>query len=330
MKDRRSFLKVMAAATAGVMVPFRSANGMEYVPSDRFSELLPLRILGSTNEKVTMLGLGGSHVGRLDEKTTERVIETAIEGGIRFFDNAESYRGGAEEKYGKYLTPKYRDVSFIMTKTRARDGVSAQQHLDESLRKMKTDYVDLWQIHNLTSVEDVDARIAADILEVFSRAKESGKVQYLGLTGHADYRALQHMLDQTDILETCQMPINCFDPNYKSNINNVLPMLLERKMGVIAMKSLSNGGFFGGSQHFEPGVDPKIIPEIASVEEAFSFVWSLPVSVLITGPDDVDMLTEKINVAKSFRKMTIDERSELVARVADSGLDGKKVEFYKR
>ena len=331
MKDRRSFLKVMAAATAGIMVPFRSANGMEYVPRDRFGELLPLRTLGATNEKVTMLGVGGAHIGRMDDKTSEKVIEAAIEGGIRFFDNAESYtKGVAEERYGKYLVPKYRDVSFIMSKTRATDIKTALEHLDVSLRRMKTDYIDLWQIHTLFSVEDAQTRIEGDILEAVSRAKESGKVRYIGVTGHADYKAIQHMLSQTDILQTFQMPRNFGEPNYKSYINNVLPMLVERKMGVLAMKTLSNGGFFGGTRHFEAGVDPRIIPEIASIEEALSFVWALPVSVLITGAADVDMLKEKMAIARSFKAMTEEDRTELVTRMADAGLDGKKVEFYKK
>jgi len=165
---------------------------------------------------------------------------------------------------------------------------------------------------------------------VLSRAKESGKVRHIGLTGHADYKALQYMLSQTDILETCQMPINAFDPNYKSYINNVLPMLLERNMGVLAMKSLSNGGFFGATEHFKSGDEPRIIPRHASIKEALSFVWSLPVSVLITGADNVDMLNEKIAFAKSFKAMSEEARMKLVTKLADAGMDGKKVEFYKR
>lgn len=329
MNERRYFLKTLAAATAGILVPLRSVDGIEYVPSDRFGELLPLRTLGATREKVTMLGIGGAHIGRMDESTSEKVIEAAIEGGVRFFDNAESYKGGAEERYGKYLVPKYRDVSFIMSKTRAKDSKTALEHLDETLRKMKTDYIDLWQIHTLFSEEDAQARIDGGLLEAVSRAKESGKARYIGLTGHADYKAIRYMLSQTDILQTCQMPINAFDPNYKSYINNVLPMLLERNMGVLAMKTLSNGGFFGGTRHFQTGVDPRIIPEIASIKEALSFVWSLPVSVLITGAENVEMLNEKIAIAKSFKAMNEKERTELVTRLADAGLDGGKVEFYK-
>ncbi len=320
----------MAAATAGILVPIKNADGTEYVPSDRFGNLLPLRTLGATNEKVTMLGLGGAHIGRMDDKSAERVIDAAIEGGIRFFDNAERYAGGAaEERYGKYLTPKYRDVAFIMSKSRAKDGKTAQEHLEQTLKRMKTDYIDLWQIHSLFTVDDVDERIKEDILEVFSKAKDSGKVRYIGFTGHTDYKVLQHMLAKTDILQTCQMPINCFDPNYKSFIRNVLPMLVDRNIGVLAMKSLSNGGFFGGRNHFESGDDPRIIPQYASIKEALTFIWSLPVSVLITGAQDVEMLNEKIAIAKSFKAMTTEERTELVTRLADAGLEGEKVEFYK-
>ena len=330
MNDRRSFIKIMAAATAGILVPIRPVNGIESVPSDRFGELLPLRTLGATKEKVTMLGLGGAHIGRMDEKTAERVINAAIEGGIRFFDNAERYASGvAEERYGKFLTPKYRDVAFIMSKSRAKDGKTAQEHLELSLKRMKTDYIDLWQIHSLTSAEDVDERIEQDILDVFSKAKDSGNVRYIGFTGHVDYKSHQRMLARTDILQTCQMPINCFDPNYKSYIRNVLPMLVDRNIGVLAMKTLSNGGFFGGRSHFESGENPRIIPRHASIKEALSFVWSLPVSVLITGPDDVDMLKEKIAIARSFKAMTAEERTELVARLANAGFEGEKVEFYK-
>lgn len=330
MSERRTFLKTMAALTAGMMIPFEQVKGNALPPRDRFGELLPLRALGSTGEQVTMLGIGGAHVGKSSEKLAQELIEAAMEGGIRFFDNAESYNsGGAETKYGKYLVPKYRDVAFIMTKSTARNGKTAQEHLEASLRRMKTDYVDLWQIHALSSPQDVDGRIREGVLEVARKAKESGKARFIGFTGHRDFHAHQRMLEKTDILETCQMPINCFDPNYKSFINNVLPTLVERKMGILAMKTLSNGGFFGGTSHFRGGDNPKIVPKVATIQEALHFVWSLPVSVLITGPDHVDMLREKIDLAKSFKQMSESDRLALVDRVGDAGLDGRKVEFYK-
>lgn len=330
MSDRRSFIKTMAALTAGMMVPYENLQGALAAPRDRLGDLLPLRSLGNTGINVTMLGIGGAHIGRATEKNAQALIETALEGGVRFFDNAETYnRGLAETRYGKYLTPNYRDVAFVMTKTTARDAKTAQQHLEDSLRRMKTEYVDLWQIHAITSPEDVDGRLENGVLDVVQKAKESGKARFIGFTGHTSYLAHQRMLERTELLETCQMPINCFDPNYKSFINNVMPTLVERNMGILAMKTLSNGGFFGGTRHFEGGENPRIIPKVASVQEAIHFVWSLPVSVLITGPDDPDMLWEKINLAKSFKKMSEADRLALVERVGKAGLDGSKVEFYK-
>ena len=331
MKDRRSFLKSMAAATAGLLVARSSLTGCSSMASDRVGELLPMRMLGATGEKVTMLGLGGAHIGiALDEPASEKVIEAAIEGGIRFFDNAYGYAGGlAEERFGKFLVPKYRDISFIMTKTPARDAKTAQEHLETSLKRMNTDYIDLWQIHSINTKEDLDRRLVNGVLDVLIRAKESGKVRYIGFTGHNDYRTHQYMLEKTDVLETCQMPVNCFDPNYESFIDNVLPSLVERKIGIIAMKTLSNGGFFGGTRHMRNGDEPRIVPDVASVKEALSFAWSLPVSVIVTGSNDIDMLQEKIEIAKSFRAMNENQRLELVQRLADAGFDGKKVEFYK-
>jgi aryl-alcohol dehydrogenase-like predicted oxidoreductase len=330
MKTRRSTLKSLAALTAGLLVPVKGISGNVFAPRDKFGELLPLRLLGKTGEKVTMLGLGGAHIARCDEKTAEAQIECAMEGGIRFFDNAYTYGNGlAEERYGKFLVPKYRDVAFIMTKSTATSGKKALEELERSMSRMKVDHVDLWQIHSLRSPSDVDNRIEQEVLEVFMKAKESGKARYIGFTGHTDFRSHQQMLKRTDELETCQMPINCFDPSYKSFVNNVLPTLVEKKLGVIAMKTLSNGGFFGGTRHFEGGDNPKIVPSVATVQEAIHFVWSLPVSTLVTGADDVPMLQEKIDLAKSFKKMDEKSRMELVDRVGKANLEGSKVEYYK-
>ena len=179
--DRRSFLRTLGTVTAGMLVAKADALETTQSSRDRLGELLPLRRLGSTGQEVTMLGVGGAHVGKSDEKTAQSILEAALEGGVRFFDNAESYNaGGSEEKYGKYLVPKYRDVAFIMTKSTAKTGELAQQHFEDSLRRMKTDYVDLWQIHAVTSPDDVDARIENGVLEVARKAKESGKHDLLG------------------------------------------------------------------------------------------------------------------------------------------------------
>ncbi len=328
MTDRRDFLRGLAAITATLMLNRTDVHGRPLSPGDRIGELLPLRKLGNTGEEVTMLGIGGAHVGRENEKMAQAIIEKAIEGGVRFFDNAEMYNSGqAETYYGKFLSPKYRDVSFIMTKTTARNAKTARKHLEDSLRRLNTDYVDLWQIHAITSPGDVDGRIDNGVLDVVLKAQEEGKTRYVGFTGHTDFHAHQRMLEQTDQLQTAQMPINMFDPNYKSFIKNVMPTLVDRNMGVLAMKTLSNGGFFGGTRHFSHGDDPKIVPDVATIREALHFVWSLPVSVLITGASSPEMLQEKIDLAREFKGMDEDTRMELIARVA--GFDGSKIEYYK-
>ena len=297
--------------------------------SDRFGTLLPQRELGSTGKLVTMLGTGGAHVGRSEaEAEAQAIVETAIEGGVRFFDTAHAYQSGrSEERYGKYLTPKYRDSIFLMTKTTAKDGSTAQAHLEESLRRMKTDCLDLWQVHSLKDPADVESRIENGVLDVFEQAKASGKVRHIGFTGHSSPEAHLRMLERSDIFETVQMPINCADPSYKSFVLNVLPELTRRGMGAIAMKTLSNGGFFGGSKQFEHGPNPLLVPERVSIREAVSFSWSLPISVLVTGADDAVQMREKIEIARTFVALDLAQRQELIDRAADRA--GAIVEFYK-
>ena len=295
---------------------------------DRLGELLPRRRLGRTDEAVTMLGIGGWHLGRMREGEAQRTIETALDGGLRFFDSAESYQAGtSESRLGKFLIPKYRDDVFLMTKTGARDAAGARLHLEESLNRLKTDYLDLWQVHALESVDDVDHRIRHGVFEVMLEAKDSGKTRYIGFTGHSRSNAHQRILEEVDIFDTCQMPINLVDPSYDSFITGVLPQLTKRNIGVLAMKTLGNGGFFGGSSHGEHGDNAKVVPNLVSISEAIHFVWSLPVSVLITGPDNIEQLKEKVALAKSFVGMDESERQSLIAKVAD--LAGPRVEFYK-
>ncbi|WP_321288074.1 aldo/keto reductase [uncultured Sunxiuqinia sp.] len=190
MTHKRELLKNLATMTAALPVPsLLSAQNKE---RDKLGELLPIRRLGKTNKYVTMLGVGGYHIGWTSERNAQAVIETAIEGGVRFFDTAEQYGPAVSEKrYGKYLTPKYRDNIFLMTKTQARNAKDAQQHLEDTLRRMKTDHLDLWQIHSIFTPEDVENRIAEGGLDVVKKAKESGKVKYIGFTGHRDPFALK-------------------------------------------------------------------------------------------------------------------------------------------
>ncbi len=230
-------------------------------------------------------------------------------------------------RLGQLLTPKYRDVIYLMSKTTARNAKDVRSHLEESLKRLKTDYLDLWQVHAVNDPKDVDKRINNGVFEVMRSAQESGLVRHIGFTGHRQPEAHLRVLEKSDIFNTCQMPINLADPSYSSFIKQVLPKLMERNIGVIAMKSLANGGFFGGSSHGQHGNNPKIVPNLVSIAEAVSFVWSLPVSVLITGFNNPQQMKEKIALANSFVALEEQQRQNLIDKVAN--LAGRRVEFYK-
>ena len=329
MIDRRGFLKSLAGLTTGILLSSACAESdEENSNSDRLGTLLPTRRFGRTGEAVTMLGVGGWHIGDMTEAEAQKTIETALEGGVRFFDTAEGYQtGGSESRLGKLLVPKYRDDVFLMTKTRARDANEAWEHLEGSLSRLNTDRLDLWQVHAVRNPADVDERIENGVLDVMIEAKETGKTRYIGFTGHSSPAAHQRVLEKTDIFDACQLSMNLTDVSYESFIEKVVPTLVERNIGVIGMKALANGGFFGGSQHGRHGTNPKVIPNRVSISEAIRFVWALPVSTLVTGPDNAEQMQEKIDIAKNFTGMEDDERLKLIEKVED--MAGTTVEFYK-
>lgn len=303
---------------------------------DKWGYVLPKRILGKTNAEVTMLGVGGYHVGWTTERDAQAVIEAALEGGVRFFDTAESYGPHTSEiRYGKYLTPKYREEVFLMTKSTAKDAKTMQEHLDASLKRMKTDYLDLWQVHAVSDPADVDQRIANGVFDVVIKAKESGKVRHVGFTGHQNPKAHLRVLDRTEnnpFFETIQMPINIVDANLEHFINAVLPRALDQNLGILAMKTMADGRFFANKTVLDKvqwESDKPIVPERLSVRDALYFVWSLPVSVLITGAENEQLMKEKIKLARGFSEFDESKRNALVDKVADLAEEGK-VEYYKQ
>jgi uncharacterized protein len=325
VEDRRTFLKSLAGLTASLLVQPQLAGAAQ---SDKWGEILPKRKLGSTGEEVTMLGLGGAHVSSFKEHA-QAFIETAMEGGIRFFDTAASYSSGLSQRlYGQYLVPKYRDEVLILSKAEKFTKAHVLKQLDETLLSLGTDYIDFWQMHQVMDVADAETRINQGVLDAFIEAKQSGKVRFIGFSGHRDPRAHLKILETTDIFDVCQFPVSVADASYGSFTNSVIPELLKRNMGIISIKSLAAGGFFGGSTWFQSGSKPKICPDLMSVEEAIHYVWSLPVSVLITGPNHPDMLKEKIAFAKSFAGMTPGRREELIDKAAHL-TSRAGVEFYK-
>ncbi len=330
MTNRRTFLKSLAGVTAGLSIG-NVAIAQEQ-SSDRVGEILPKRKLGKTGEYVTMLGTGGYHVGWTTEHDAQEVIEAALEGGVRFFDTAESYSDGrSEERYGKYLTPKYRDLIFLMTKSTGQDAKTVQEHLEGSLRRLKVDHIDLYQVHSIRTPEDVDNRIANGVLDVLQKAKQDGKIRHIGFTGHQNPYAHAHMLDKTrdsDIFDAVLMPVNVLDPSYFSFTENVLPKALDRNLGVLAIKSLADGRFFAKKEQAKWTSDDPLIPNYLSIKDAMYFVWSLPVSVLISGNENATFMREKITLARSFSKLSEQERLALINKVRDIALTGK-VEYFK-
>jgi predicted aldo/keto reductase-like oxidoreductase len=272
--------------------------------------------------QVSILTLGGSHLGRPAEAVAQALIETALELGVRTFETAQLYQGGgSEERLGRFLTPKYRAHVQVFTKTMAEDAATARRHLDDSLRRLRTDYLDLWQLHDVRSPEQAERRVSR-VLDVMLEAKAAGKVRHIGFTGHATRHAHARILELTDEFETCQMPINVADPSYESYILNILPRLTERNMGVLAMKTLGGDGFFGR----RAGV--AIIPDLLSVADALRFVWSLPVGTLVSGMSRLEHLRENAETARTFTPYTEAERAALIARVAPHAKTGE-MEWYK-
>ena len=331
MTDRRLFLKSLAGVTAGLTLT--GSIPVTANESDRLGEILPKRKLGRTNEYVTMLGTGGFHVGWTTERDAQEVIEASLEGGIRFFDTAESYSNGtSESRYGQFLTPKYRDLIFLMSKSTGKDAKTVREHLEGTLRRLKTDHLDLFQVHSITTPDDVDSRIQLGVLDVLIKAKEEGKIKYLGFTGHQNPFAHARMLERTkesDIFDTVLMPVNVLDQTYFSFTQNIIPKALERNMGILAIKSLADGRFFAKKEQANWTTDDPIIPNYLSIKEAMYFVWSLPVTVLISGNENATFVREKIALARSFTKLTEEHKLSIIDKVRNIALTGK-VEYFKK
>lgn len=337
MDTRRDFLRKMTAATAAITLPIGFGCTSKGTARDKFGDLLPLRKLGTTGEQVTMLGVGGYHIGWTEEKDAAEVIEAALEGGIRFFDTAHNYgKGTSEERYGKYLVPEYRDVIFLMTKTQAPDGATVLEEMDLSLERLKTDHVDLLQLHSFRSPEDVDSRIENGVMDAILKIKQEGKARYIGFTGHqSPYAHLRMMEVYPELQEfsTLQMPISIIDyTSAHSFVKQTMPVALENNLGLLAMKTLADGRYFskkemGGRVRWE--TDTPVIPDHASIRDALYFSWSMPISVLITGAENRTMLEEKIGLAKDFTALNEEERKAIIDKAAMAP-DLEKVEYYKK
>jgi uncharacterized protein len=337
MGNRRKFIKNTASIAAfGLIADWASATPA----TDKLGEILPQRQLIRDGQKVTAFCLGGYHLGFIDNPAdAERMVERSMELGVRFFDNARGYiNGRAEEYMGKFLTPKYRDQIFLMTKAPGKTGKEVRQMLDESLKALKTDYLDLWQIHNLTTPEEVDRRVEAGVLDAFLEAKQKGKTRYIGFTGHQNPKTFLHFLKKLDGLgiemDTCQMPLNVCDPTFESFQEHVLPVMLERKYGMIAMKTMAGGSMMGQRIDTTPQhIATKDIPDVVGKTQLtyanlHQYVYSLPVSSLCSGCLTIPQLEANVKVLRDMKKLSEADMNKLEEYAAPYA--GMMVENYKR
>jgi aryl-alcohol dehydrogenase-like predicted oxidoreductase len=280
---------------------------------------IPLRTLGASGVQISALGLGGHHLGdAADEPTAIQIVHEAVEGGITFFDNCWEYnRGKSENWMGKGLKG-LRDKVFLMTKvcTHGRDATLAMQMLEESLRRLQTDHLDLWQIHGVSFDNDPDLFIRpGGAAEALTKAKQQGKVRFVGFTGHKAPEIHLKMLATGFPFDSVQMPLNAFDASFHSFEQQVLPELNRRNIAALGMKPFS-----GKAAPLKKGV--------VSPEEALRYAMSLPVATTITGMEKLEVLHQNLQIAQNFKPMSADEMEALREKCRAFAGDGR-FEPYK-
>jgi uncharacterized protein len=289
-------------------------------PASISKAAMPMRKLGKTGAVVSAIGLGGYHLGsQSDEGESIRIIQSAIDRGVTFLDNCWDYNGGkSEERMGKALQNGYRQRAFLMTKIDGRPKDVAEKQLEQSLRRLRTDFIDLVQVHEVIRPEDPQQCFrAGGCIEALLEAKKAGKLRFIGFTGHKDPAIHLAMLQAADAhgisLDTVQMPLNVMDAHFRSFEKMVLPVALSKNMGVLGMKSMGGG----------------IILESKAVTavECLRYALDLPTSVVITGCDSMGVLDQAIDAAVKFAPYTDAERAELLGRTRDVAKDGAFEKF---
>ena len=279
---------------------------------------LPMRPLGNTGEMVPILGLGGGHIGRLTIESSEviRIIQYAIDQGVTFLDNAWEYSMGRSEVLMGEAIRGRRDKVFLMSKVCARDRAGAEKQLEETLRRFHTEHLDLWQFHECNYANDHEWIFApGGAAEAAEAALKSGKVRYVGFTGHKDPEYLLSMLQYDFPWTTVQLPVNVLDPCYRSFILQVLPELEKRSIAALGMKSV--GG--RGQMITEAGFTP---------EECLRFTLSQSIAVLVSGMDSIEVVDQNVQIARQFKPLTVEEQTKLIERGRAVASDGR-YEWFK-
>ena len=279
---------------------------------------IPRRSFGRHSETVSALGLGGFHIGKMStEAEAIKLIHEATDAGVTFLDNAWEYNEGkSETRMGKAIQDR-RDKVFLMTKvcTHGRDAKTAMRQLEQSLKRLKPDYLDLWQIHECAYYNDPERHFAkGGVVEALELARKQGKVRFVGFTGHKDPEIHLEMLSYKFPFDSCQMPLNGFDATFKSFEQLVLPEVNRQGIAALGMKS------FGAGQ----AVKHKAV----TPTEALRYAMSLPVTVTISGMDSLRVLRQNVKIARGFQPMTEQQMQAYRARLADQAADGR-FELYK-
>jgi len=280
---------------------------------------IPTRPFGRTGERVSIIGLGGFHLGiPQTDAAAVRLVHAAIDAGITFLDNAWDYNDGlSETRMGKAIADRRGQV-FLMTKvcTHGRDGKVAMRQLEESLKRLRTDRLDLWQIHEVVFDGEPAKHFArGGVVEALDRARKQGKVRYVGFTGHKSAALHLEMLSYDYPWDSCQLPLNCFDASFRSFEQQVLPELNRRGIAPIGMKSLGGDG---------RAVKAKVV----SAQDALRYALSLPVATTVSGMDSMRVLQQNLAVAQGFTPLSASAQQTLRKRLAQPAVDGR-FELYK-
>ncbi len=312
MSDRRTFLK--GAVAAGVVA--KVGNFAQAANSSG----IPTRTLGHTGQQVSMLGLGGFHLGMPSETEAIKIVRTAVDNGITFMDNCWDYNDGESEvRMGKALRDGYRQKVFLMTKIDGRDAKTATIQLDQSLQRLQTDHLDLLQFHEVIRMNDPERIFApGGGMEAAVKAREAGKVRFIGFTGHKSPLIHKHMLEVADQhkfkFDSVQMPLNVMDAQYESFARIVLPMLQERNIGVLGMKPIGDGILLRSGK--------------VTAVECLRYALSLPTSVVITGCKSTKDVQQAIDLGRNFQPLSETERTALLSKTAEVAKNGQ-FELYK-
>jgi len=319
--QRRDFIKT-ATAAAGLAASVNIFPSLaDADTSDRSSGMI-YRTLGQTGEKVSALGLGGYHIGKsqLTEEESIQLIRAAVDRGMNFLDNCWDYNNGVSEiRMGKALRDGYRQKAFLMTKIDGRTKQAAALQIDESLSRLQTDHVDLMQFHEVIRMEDPDRIFASGgAMESMLAAKRAGKVRYIGFTGHKDPFVHLRMLELAKAhdfhFDAVQMPLNVMDTHFRSFQQQVVPVLVQEKIGILGMKAFGDH-FILNSNTVKP-------------IECLHYSLNLPVSVQITGIDSMQILDQAFEAAKTFRPLSQQEVAALRERTRLAAASGQ-FELYK-